>query len=178
MYAFLIVSALLIMGPVVGVWPPVVRGLRGHSNVFFIVLRSPDWYSQRGQSYHSAVAREVTQWWVTWSVSCLAASPTLLLRAFPYQWLISFGAMLVVSMWSVMFSGQLALLGRAVACVVDGRPGYLEAEAAWHIRENRGLFDSKTQKQVAGSITRRLPAARLMLRILRRRIKNAADSVA
>ena len=141
------------------------------NTVFFVVVRSPQWYAQRGRSYRAVVARRITEWWVKWSVAFVLSAPSLLLEAYPLQWMISLGALLLASLWVYIPRDRMELLGAAVEVLVDGRPGRLQAEADRIVKEMRSKSAHRTRAQTECLISQRLNTAGVLVRLLRRRIE-------
>lgn len=166
-----ILAVVCVLLPILGIGPVIQRdSTQSQNNLLFVRMRPPEWYEAREQTYRATAAQEIAEWWMRWAVALPVASLTLFIDAGPYQWALSLFGVLVASLWSALFYGQLDLIGRAVEVLADGRQGYLEAEARRLRDGTRGTFRDQSPEVLAAMIRRRFGIARVLLWLLKRRI--------
>lgn len=173
MITLIILAFVLLVLPVIGVWPPIVRAQKTTNNFLLIMMRDPAWYETRGQFYRPIVSHEAAEWYLRWLVALPIGSLSLFFDTGQYQWAVLVMSALIATIWSIIFYGQVDLIGRAAEVLADGRPGYLEAEAErLRIGTNKTFADVATV-DLAKMIEKRFWIARILLWLMSRRISRA-----
>lgn len=177
MIIWIILAVAMLVLPVLGLWPVIVRGDGARNNLALVTMPSRQWYDREGYDYRATRAQEIVEFWLRWALA-------LAVSAWPV-WEIAAAvddakAGMLFSLLTIAGSAaltklpfvekQVELIGHAVEVIVADADGYLELEAVRMQRGYGAMFGDMSVAEIARAVRRRFGVARVLIALLRRRI--------
>jgi len=125
---FFLTAFILLIGPMLGIWPFKFRqGASGTNNPFWFWLADEDWFRERNQDRQATAAHEIFESWITWVPGFI---PALIIALFvhPALGLLAWGLSAVFV--RKVDSDDFDLFGHAAECYWVGDRRYTIMEAA------------------------------------------------
>lgn len=179
MLIYLAAAAALLGLPLFGLMPPVRRG-RAMSKIFCVTM--PDPATTYPGRWQAVLAEELTEWWAAWAIAFVIALPgALVLSALP------FGAalipLLLIAAWSLRLTPwlyrEIEYIGQGAEWLEGQRiaPGHYTDFRAYAraMRNNYRQMRHLSVDEAEAALRSRLPVARFVLALMRRRIERAAQ---
>lgn len=178
MTIYLVFAAIILGLPLLGVLPPVRRG-RAMNKLFVVTM--PDPATTYPGRWQAVLAEEMVEWWTAWAIAFVIALPAALaLSALPHG--TAAIPLLLMGAWSLRLTPwlyrQIEYIGQGAEWIEGQRiaPDHYTdfRNYARQMRNNYRQMKHLSVDEAEAALRSRLPAARLILALLRRRIQRGA----